>query len=81
MREGKAQAALRASSLEVESRPAVYLYRLTMGGHVQTGVAAAFSVDEYPRDLVKKHEKTRPTRRTIGRGTSSRRRPRAGRCC
>ena len=56
----RAQAALRASSLEVESRPAVYLYRLTMGGHVQTGVAAAFSVDEYRRDLVKKHEKTRP---------------------
>ena len=52
--------ALRASSLEVEGRPAVYLYRLTMGGHVQTGVAAAFSVDEYRRDLVKKHEKTRP---------------------
>ena len=56
----QAKAALRASSLEVESRPAVYLYRLTMGGHVQTGVAAAFSVDEYRRDLVKKHEKTRP---------------------
>ena len=56
----KAQAALRASSLEVESQPAIYLYRLTMGGHVQTGVAAAYSVDEYRRDLVKKHEKTRP---------------------
>jgi uncharacterized protein (DUF1015 family) len=55
-----AQASLRGSSLEVEARPAVYLYRLTMGGHVQTGVAAAFSVDEYRRDLVKKHEKTRP---------------------
>ncbi len=56
----KAQAVLQASALEVESRPAIYLYRLTMGGHVQTGVAAAFSVDEYRRDLVKKHEKTRP---------------------
>jgi uncharacterized protein (DUF1015 family) len=56
----EAQAALRGSSLEVESRPAVYLYRLTMNRHVQTGVAAAFSVDEYRRDLVKKHEKTRP---------------------
>ncbi len=56
----KAQAALRDASLEIESRPAVYIYRLTMGGHVQTGVAAAFSVDEYRRDLVKKHEKTRP---------------------
>ena len=56
----QAQAALRESALEIEARPAVYLYRLTMGGHVQTGVAAAFSVDEYRRDLVKKHEKTRP---------------------
>jgi uncharacterized protein (DUF1015 family) len=56
----KAQALLQASALEVEARPAIYLYRLTMGGHVQTGVAAAFSVDEYRRDLVKKHEKTRP---------------------
>jgi uncharacterized protein (DUF1015 family) len=55
-----AQTALRASSLEVEAEPAVYLYRLTMGGHVQTGVAAAYSVDEYRRGLVKKHEKTRP---------------------
>jgi uncharacterized protein (DUF1015 family) len=59
-RAAQAQAALRESSLEVEPRPAVYLYRLTMGGHAQTGVAAAFSVDEYRRDLVKKHEKTRP---------------------
>jgi uncharacterized protein (DUF1015 family) len=56
----KALDSLRASSLEVEGRPAIYLYRLTMGGHVQTGVAATFSVDEYRRDLVKKHEKTRP---------------------
>src|SRR5689334_13870285 len=56
----KALDELRGSSLEVESRPAVYLYRLTMGSHVQTGVAAAFSVDEYRRGLVKKHEKTRP---------------------
>jgi uncharacterized protein (DUF1015 family) len=46
--------------LEEETRPAVYLYRLKMGAHVQTGVAACFSVDEYRRDLVKKHEKTRP---------------------
>jgi uncharacterized protein (DUF1015 family) len=31
-----------------------------MGAHVQTGVAACFAVDEYSRDLIKKHEKTRP---------------------
>lgn len=50
---------LRDEALEQEARPAVYLYRLKMGEHVQTGVAATFSVDEYRRGLVKKHEKTR----------------------
>jgi uncharacterized protein (DUF1015 family) len=30
-----------------------------MGGHEQTGVAACFSLDEYDRDLIKKHERTR----------------------
>jgi uncharacterized protein (DUF1015 family) len=52
--------ALKRDGLEQETRPAIYLYRLKMGAHVQTGVAAVFSVDEYRRDLVKKHEKTRP---------------------
>ena len=31
-----------------------------MGDHEQTGVAACYSVDEYDRGLIKKHEKTRP---------------------
>ncbi len=31
-----------------------------MGEHTQTGVAAAFSVDEYDNDLIRKHERTRP---------------------
>jgi len=52
--------ALKRESLEVEDRPGVYLYRLKMGGHVQTGVAACFSVAEYRNGLIKKHEKTRP---------------------
>lgn len=30
-----------------------------MGDHEQTGLAASYSVDEYHRDLVKKHERTR----------------------
>ena len=38
----------------------MYLYRLRMGRHEQTGIAACFSVDEYNRGLIKKHEKTRP---------------------
>ena len=46
--------------LVMEDRPSLYVYRLTMGAHVQTGVAACFSIDEYDRDLIKKHEKTRP---------------------
>jgi uncharacterized protein (DUF1015 family) len=52
--------ALRAAApLVVEAEPAVYLYRLTMGAHTQTGLAACYSVDEYDADLIKKHEKTR----------------------
>lgn len=46
--------------LEEESEPSVYLYRLTMGEHTQTGVAACVSVDEYDRDQIRKHERTRP---------------------
>ena len=30
-----------------------------MGSHEQTGLAGCFSVDEYERDLIKKHERTR----------------------
>lgn len=37
----------------------LYVYSLKMGNHVQTGIAAAVSTDEYNRDIIKKHEKTR----------------------
>jgi uncharacterized protein (DUF1015 family) len=43
-----------------EEAPALYVYRLEMGAHVQTGIAACFAIDEYDTDLIKKHEKTRP---------------------
>lgn len=43
-----------------EDAPAFYVYQLHMGEHVQTGVAACFSIDEYDEGLIKKHEKTRP---------------------
>ncbi|MDR1989699.1 MAG: DUF1015 family protein [Acidobacteriaceae bacterium] len=52
-------AALRKSSLVIEDEPSVYFYRLRMGEHEQTGIAACFSIDEYDRDLIKKHERTR----------------------
>ena len=57
----KAFATLKAEApLVVEEIPSFYVYRLRMGNHVQSGVAACFSIDEYDRDLIKKHEKTRP---------------------
>ena len=46
--------------LVLEEAPSLYVYRLRMGSHVQTGVAGAYSVDEYDADAIKKHEHTRP---------------------
>src|SRR5688572_10843262 len=48
-----------AAPLVVEETPSFYIYQLEMGGHVQTGIAACYSIDEYDRDLIKKHEKER----------------------
>jgi uncharacterized protein (DUF1015 family) len=45
--------------LVFEDAPSLYVYRLRMGSHVQTGIAGCFSVDEYEQDVVKKHERTR----------------------
>ncbi|PKL84139.1 MAG: DUF1015 domain-containing protein [Ignavibacteriae bacterium HGW-Ignavibacteriae-3] len=42
-----------------DSVPHFYLYKLTMGTHSQIGIAATFSVDDYQKDVIKKHEKTR----------------------
>jgi len=50
---------LRKTALVVEDEPSVYFYQLRMGSHVQTGLAACFSIDEYDRDVIKKHERTR----------------------
>jgi uncharacterized protein (DUF1015 family) len=49
----------RAAPLVMEDAPTVYVYRLRMGQHEQTGVAGCFSLDEYDRDVIKKHERTR----------------------
>ncbi|MBM4172451.1 MAG: DUF1015 domain-containing protein [Ignavibacteria bacterium] len=37
----------------------LYIYKLTMNGHSQVGIAATFSVEDYDNDVIKKHEKTR----------------------
>jgi uncharacterized protein (DUF1015 family) len=51
---------LRAKApLVVEEEPSLYVYRLRMGEHVQTGVAGCFSIDEYDAGVIRKHERTR----------------------
>ena len=45
--------------LVLEDTPSLYLYRLRMGAHEQTGIAGCFSVDEYASGVIKKHERTR----------------------
>jgi uncharacterized protein (DUF1015 family) len=50
---------LRQRALVLDETASVYFYRLRMGAHEQTGVAACFSVDEYENDTIKKHERTR----------------------
>jgi uncharacterized protein (DUF1015 family) len=52
-------ARLRESVLVVEDEPSVYFYRLRMGDHEQLGLAACFSIDEYDRGVIRKHERTR----------------------
>lgn len=60
-----AQAAKRFRALQEEGAlieeqaPSLYVYRLKMGDHVQSGIAATYAVDEYDADRIKKHEKTR----------------------
>lgn len=49
----------RECPLESEETSSLYLYRLIMGDHKQIGVVACCSVDEYDRDVIRKHERTR----------------------
>ena len=45
--------------LQVEDNPRLYVYRLRMGTHAQVGLAGCFSIDDYERDVIRKHEHTR----------------------
>ena len=42
-----------------EDVPCYYLYELTMGQHIQTGIVACSAVDDYINGVVKRHENTR----------------------
>ncbi|QGW29742.1 DUF1015 domain-containing protein [Phnomibacter ginsenosidimutans] len=43
-----------------EAKPCYYLYRLTMNGRSQSGLVCVSSVEDYNKDIIKKHEFTRP---------------------
>ena len=45
---------------EIDPVEAVYVYQLASGSHVQTGLVACCSLDEYEQGLIKKHENIRP---------------------
>ncbi|MGW8310721.1 MAG: DUF1015 domain-containing protein [Thiogranum sp.] len=53
---------LDAGILKRDARPCYYVYRLTMGTHVQTGLVAVASVAEYDVNRIRKHEFTRPAK-------------------
>ena len=53
---------LDAAVLKRDPQPCYYVYRLTMGSHVQTGLVAVASVAEYDVNRIRKHEFTRPAK-------------------
>ena len=48
--------------LKRDEQDCYYVYRLTMGDHVQTGIVAAASVKDYDSNRIRKHEFTRPAK-------------------
>ncbi|KPU45144.1 hypothetical protein OXPF_12710 [Oxobacter pfennigii] len=45
--------------LNKDQRDNLYIYRLVMDGRAQTGLVACTSIDDYMKDVIKKHEHTR----------------------
>ncbi len=50
---------MRRGVLRPDPAPRFYVYAQRMGDHRQNGLVACADVDEYVRDVIKKHEKTR----------------------
>lgn len=42
-----------------EPKPTMYLYKQTIAGHSQTGLVTVCHTEDYEKDIIKKHEKTR----------------------
>jgi uncharacterized protein (DUF1015 family) len=47
-------------TLRRDAEPSVYIYRQVMEGREQTGVVACVHVEDYEREVIRKHEHTRP---------------------
>jgi len=50
---------IREGTLIPEDRPSLYLYRQVWQGRAQVGIVGCVHVEEYGRDVIRKHEKTR----------------------
>lgn len=48
--------------LQQDEKPMLYIYQQQMGKHVQNGLVACSSIDDYFNDVIKKHEYTRPVK-------------------
>jgi len=53
------QRLVKEAPLILENDPGLFVYRLRVGKHEQTGVAGGFSLAEYENGRIKKHERTR----------------------
>ncbi len=49
----------RDGHLKRDAEPCLYLYQQQMGAHKQRGITAACHIEDYEKDIIKKHEKTR----------------------
>ena len=50
---------IREGTLVRESRPSLYLYRQVWQGRAQVGIVGCVHIEDYGRDVIRKHEKTR----------------------
>ncbi|MCS7081018.1 MAG: DUF1015 family protein [Chloracidobacterium sp.] len=50
----------RETPLTTDAEASFFVYRLVMDERAQTGVVGLCAVDDYDRDVIRKHEKTRP---------------------
>jgi len=50
---------LREGWLLRDKEPGLFVYRITLGDHQQTGIVACCHIDDYENNIIRKHEKTK----------------------